>query len=96
MDERGIPADVGRLRARGYRLTAQRRAESMWRCASSIVYRSPHHHDHVSYSARGAVPEIALCPGADLTRRAEQETAFQIEGHTFDYYGRCPRCRVAG
>jgi Fe2+ or Zn2+ uptake regulation protein len=145
MDERSISADAEHLRARGYRLTAQRRAimatlraaaryctaaelyarlpaperghvsvSSVYRTLevlagvglaqrraessgeTSFLYCSPRHHHHVICTACGAVQEIALCPGTDLTRRAEQETDFQIKGHTFDFYGRCPHCRVAG
>ncbi len=58
------------------------------------VSRRGHHH-HLVCVACGHVQDLDDCAVGDLVRELAAATAYEIEGHWLEFYGRCAACRGA-
>ena len=52
------------------------------------------HHHHLVCRSCGRVEDFATCDVASLIDQLASNTAYQIEGHWLEVYGRCASCRV--
>ena len=59
------------------------------------VRRRRGHHHHVVCTSCGGVQDLSECVVSDVVAELSRSTGYQIEGHWFELYGRCPTCRTA-
>jgi Fur family ferric uptake transcriptional regulator len=52
------------------------------------------HHHHLVCRSCGRVEDFATCDVAALVEELTSKTAYQIEGHWLEVYGRCASCRI--
>ena len=52
------------------------------------------HHHHLVCRTCGRVEDFATCDVSSLVRELARNTAYQIEGHWLEVYGRCASCRI--
>ena len=53
------------------------------------------HHHHLVCRSCGRVEDFSTCDVSALIGQLVQATAYQIEGHWLEVYGRCGGCRAA-
>ncbi|MEL3972837.1 Fur family transcriptional regulator [Rossellomorea oryzaecorticis] len=53
---------------------------------------SDHHHHHFICMDCGKTKEIQTCP-MDALKDSIEETGYDISGHKFEIYGKCPQCQ---
>jgi len=51
------------------------------------------HHHHLVCRSCGRVEDFATCDVSSLVGELARNTAYQIEGHWLEVYGRCASCR---
>ena len=63
----------------------------------SLHYRlsSRGHHHHLVCRSCGRVEDFSTCDVAAVIEQLVETTAYQIEGHWLEVYGRCQSCRSA-
>jgi Fur family ferric uptake transcriptional regulator len=71
------------------------RVHSAGECRSYMMKRPTEHHHHLVCSGCGRVVDFADCGLAELEKRLERESKFDIEGHLLEFYGLCADCRSA-
>ena len=52
------------------------------------------HHHHLVCRSCGRVEDFATCDVSSLVGELARNTAYQIEGHWLEVYGRCASCRI--
>jgi Fur family ferric uptake transcriptional regulator len=52
------------------------------------------HHHHLVCRTCGRVEDFATCDVASLVDDLSRNTAYEIEGHWLEVYGRCASCRI--
>ncbi|NQD66257.1 transcriptional repressor [Bacillus haikouensis] len=53
---------------------------------------SEHHHHHFICMDCGKTEEIHTCP-MDVLKDSIDQTGYDISGHKFEIYGKCPQCQ---
>ena len=53
------------------------------------------HHHHVTCSRCRRVVEVSVCLPPELLDAVERQTAFALDGHSLELFGRCATCREA-
>jgi Fur family transcriptional regulator, zinc uptake regulator len=57
-----------------------------------IMCESTHHHHHFICMDCGKTKEIHTCP-MEVLKENLAETGYDISGHKFEIYGKCPQCQ---
>ena len=52
------------------------------------------HHHHLVCRTCGRVEDFSTCDVSSLVEDLSRNTAYQIEGHWLEVYGRCASCRI--
>ncbi len=52
------------------------------------------HHHHLVCRSCGRVEDFSKCDVSSLVDELARNTAYQIEGHWLEVYGRCASCRI--
>jgi len=52
------------------------------------------HHHHLVCRTCGRVEDFSTCDVASLVDDLSRNTAYEIEGHWLEVYGRCASCRI--
>lgn len=52
------------------------------------------HHHHLVCRSCGRVEDFSTCDVASLVQDLSRNTAYEIEGHWLEVYGRCASCRI--
>jgi len=52
------------------------------------------HHHHLVCRSCGRVEDFSTCDVSSLVTELARNTAYQIEGHWLEVYGRCSSCRI--
>jgi Fur family ferric uptake transcriptional regulator len=52
------------------------------------------HHHHLVCRACGRVEDFSTCDVSSLVEQLARSTAYEIEGHWLEVYGRCSSCRI--
>ena len=53
------------------------------------------HHHHVTCSRCHRVVEVSVCLPPELLSAVERQTAFALDGHSLELFGRCSACQEA-
>lgn len=54
---------------------------------------SRNHHHHVFCTSCGRIEDIPLCHAGAFTLYATREKGYEIDSHSLELFGRCPKCR---
>ena len=52
------------------------------------------HHHHLVCRSCGRVEDFSTCDVSSLVQDLSRNTAYEIEGHWLEVYGRCASCRI--